>query len=65
MRVEVDFDECEANGVCVEHAPTVFSLDDDDQLHITGPDVPPELAEQVRAAVAGCPKRALSLSDDS
>ena len=37
MRIEVDRTLCEANGRCVTLAPDVFSLDDDEQLHITPP----------------------------
>ena len=34
MRVAVDRDLCEANGVCAGLAPEVFDLDDEDYLHI-------------------------------
>ena len=43
MRVTVDRDLCEANGVCAGLVPAVFFLDDDDELHITEGEVPPEL----------------------
>ena len=43
MRVTVDRDLCEANGVCAGLVPDVFRLDDDDELHITDGEVPPEL----------------------
>jgi ferredoxin len=41
----------------------VFRLDDEDELHITGGEVPPGLADQVRHAVQSCPKTALKLSE--
>jgi ferredoxin len=63
MRVTVDRDLCEANGVCAGLVPAVFHLDDEDELHITGGGVPPGLADQVRHAVASCPKTALQLSE--
>ena len=63
MKVAVDRDLCEANGVCAGLVPEVFRLDDDDELHITEGDVPAELAEQVRHAVQSCPKTALKLSE--
>ena len=63
MRVRVDPLVCEANAVCVGLAPEVFDLDDDDQLHILRPDVPPELADRVRHAVRSCPKAALTLEE--
>ncbi len=63
MRVTVDPDLCEANGVCAGLVPEVFSLDDDDELHIADGEVPAELAAQVRLAVQSCPKTALKLSE--
>ncbi len=63
MRVAVDRDLCEANGVCAGLAPEVFDLDDEDYLHILGADVPAPLAGAVRSAVASCPKQALRLEE--
>ena len=40
MKVTVDHELCEANGVCAGTAPEVFDLDDEDELHILLPDVP-------------------------
>ncbi|TYK48981.1 ferredoxin [Actinomadura decatromicini] len=63
MRVRVDPLVCEANAVCVGLAPDVFDLDDDDELRILRPDVPPEEADRVRHAVRSCPKAALTLDE--
>lgn len=63
MRVIVDYDACEANGVCEAMAPAVFELDDDDTLHLKADPVP-ETAEKVRQAVNSCPKVALSLEGE-
>jgi ferredoxin len=63
MRVTVDRELCEANGVCAGLVPEVFHLDDDDELHITEGEVPPELAGGVQHAVQSCPKTALKLSE--
>jgi len=59
MRVEVDRDACEANAVCAGLVPEVFSVDDDDRLHILVATVPDGLADAVRHAVRSCPKAAL------
>jgi ferredoxin len=59
MRVTVDPDLCEANAVCMSLVPEVFLVDESDQLTILTSEVPPELAERVRNAVAFCPKMAL------
>ncbi|MBF6355904.1 ferredoxin [Nocardia higoensis] len=61
MKVSVDLDQCEANGICVGFAPDVFELDDDDQLHILVDDVPADRRAAVEDAVAQCPKAALKL----
>ncbi|WP_040686317.1 ferredoxin [Nocardia vinacea] len=61
MKVTVDLDQCEANGICVGIAPDVFELDDDDVLHIVAADVPDDRLADVEDAVAQCPKAALKL----
>ncbi|WP_127781918.1 ferredoxin [Rhodococcus sp. X156] len=63
MKVTVDFDLCEANGVCAGLAPKVFDLDDDEQLTILQPEPPEELQARVRKAVERCPKSALALEE--
>jgi ferredoxin len=63
MRVAVDRDLCEANGICAALAPEVFDLDDEDYLHIVAPEVPAGQADAVRRAVASCPKQALRLAE--
>lgn len=63
MRVIVDRDSCEANGVCAELVPEVFEVDDEDLLHIGVDEVPGGLADAVRLAVRSCPKAALSLEE--
>lgn len=62
MKVSVDFDQCEANGICVGYAPEVFELDEEDNLHVTSGDVPEDQLDDVKAAVAQCPKAALKLA---
>ncbi|MEV0034253.1 ferredoxin [Nocardia sp. NPDC050793] len=61
MKVSVDRDLCEANGICVGIAPDVFELDDEDQLHILTGEVPEDRLGDVEDAVAQCPKAALKL----
>ncbi|WP_216898176.1 ferredoxin [Nocardia alni] len=61
MKIVVDFDQCEANGICVGYAPDVFELDDEDNLHVSADDVPADRLDDVRTAVAQCPKAALKL----
>ena len=62
MRVRVDRDVCESNGVCVRLVPEVFALDDDDRLRLV--DSPPQaLRARVEEAVRRCPKQALKIVD--
>ena len=65
MKVVADFDECEANAVCMGIAPEVFEVDDEDFLNILITDeIPAALEAKVREAVSMCPKRALFVRED-
>ena len=61
MRVHVNYDQCEANGLCMAAAPTVFELDDSDDLHVLQEEPDEALRAQVTSAVRACPKQALQL----
>lgn len=63
MKVLVDREICEAQGVCVRLCPDVFNLDDEDILHIAEGDVPKNNIEQVQHAVKRCPRQALSVEE--
>jgi ferredoxin len=64
MRIQVDYDLCEANGVCVKTAPEIFRVDDTDRLHLLVAEPSAEQVELAERAVRRCPRRALSLRDD-
>jgi ferredoxin len=64
MKVTVDPDLCEANGLCVAAAPEVFDLVDDDVVDILLPEPPPEMESAVADAVIACPKQALRILED-
>ncbi len=61
MRVVVDYDLCESNALCMAAAPEVFEVRDDDFLYVLQDEPGPELHERVRAAVARCPKQAITI----
>jgi ferredoxin len=61
MEVTVDRDLCEANAVCCGLAPSVFELDDDENLVIKVVEPSEELLPKVQKAVERCPKNALEL----
>jgi ferredoxin len=61
MKINVDYDLCEANAGCMKVCPVVFHLDEDDNLHIKNETPPEELRAKVEEAVRRCPRQALSL----
>ena len=61
MKVVVDFDLCESNGVCMAIAPEVFEVRDDDFLYILNENPGAELETKVREAAERCPKQAITL----
>ena len=63
-RIAIDYDLCEANGVCMKIAPEVFRVDDEDKLHLLIEQPPAESLERVENAIRRCPKGALSLVDE-
>ena len=64
MKIKVDFDLCESNGLCEAMAPEVFELDDDDYLVVKTDQTTPENIEDVKRAVAACPRAAITLVED-
>ncbi len=62
-KIEVDWDLCEANGVCMGIIPEVFQLGDDDMLTVLQSDVTPENEAQVLEAIRQCPRQAISISE--
>ena len=63
MRVVVDWDLCESNGLCMAAAPEVFELQDDDTLMILQENPDESLRAKVAAAVNACPKQAISIQE--
>ena len=59
MKVVVDYDLCEANAICMEQAPEVFRVEDDDTLTVLLEDVPAEFQEATREAERPCPRQAI------
>lgn len=63
MRVEVDYDQCESNALCMGAAPEVFEVRDDDYLYLLTEEPAEDLHAKVRQAERSCPKRAITLLD--
>jgi ferredoxin len=64
MRVIVDRDLCESNGVCEGLASEVFQINDEDELDILQEHPDESLRAKVQDAVRSCPKQALSIEED-
>jgi ferredoxin len=62
-RIEVDRDLCASTGGCEALAPDVFEIGEDGALVVRRPEPAERDLADVRAAVAGCPTRALSLAE--
>jgi ferredoxin len=61
LKVVVDFDVCQSNGLCMEECPEVFELRDDGYLYVLQEEPTAELAAAVEQAVKACPTGAISL----
>lgn len=69
MKVKIDWDLCEANAVCMDVAPELFKVDDEDQFHhlLKGPsddvsgEIPSQYQDKAKEAVRLCPRQALSI----
>jgi ferredoxin len=64
-KIMVDWDLCEANGICEAMAPEAFEIDDDDMLQVLDDVVTADNEDRIQRAVAGCPKSALSVVEES
>lgn len=63
MRIEVDWDLCESNALCMAAAPEVFVVDDNDRLEVLNDTPDARLWPDVQRAVRVCPKQALRILD--
>lgn len=64
MKVVVDRDLCEANGVCMRLLPQVFQVNDSDELVLLTEIIDPTLRARVELAVRQCPRQALQLIEE-
>ena len=60
MRIVIDHQRCQANGVCAGYAPEVFEVQDDGILHVLVEEPDDHLHRSVREAVRRCPTRAIT-----
>lgn len=62
MRIDVDFDRCDSNAVCMGIAPEVFEVRDDGFLYVLQEEPPESLRDTCEAAAASCPTGAITVT---
>jgi ferredoxin len=64
FRIVVDYDLCESNAICMQVAPDVFEVRDDDFMYVLN-ERPGEPAQaRVQEAVNRCPKQAIKIVEE-
>ena len=64
FKVEVNYELCESNAICMQIAPQVFEVRDDDFLYLLNDSPSDDLHASVREAVRRCPKQAIAVGVD-
>jgi len=64
MKVVVDLQLCEGNARCMEAAPEVFEVGDDDKAHLLTTNPADALRDKVKLAVRMCPRQAIALKEE-
>jgi ferredoxin len=62
MKVSVDLDTCDGNGVCMSICHEVFEVQEDG-LHLLQGEPRPELREKLIGAEVSCPTQAITVKD--
>ena len=63
MKIVLDYDLCEANALCMESAPEVFRVEEDDTLTVLIEEPGEELRAKVEEAARLCPRQAITLME--
>ncbi len=63
MKVVVDYDLCEANALCMDCAPEIFRVEEDDTLTVLIDAPGEELREKLEKAVRLCPRQAITIGE--
>jgi ferredoxin len=62
MKVSVDLDTCDGNGVCMSICHEVFDVQEDG-LHLLQEEPPAALRERLIGAEVSCPTQAITVKD--
>jgi len=63
MKIVVDYDLCEANARCMEVAPDIFKVDEEDNLHILIESPSEDRRKDLEEAVRLCPRQAVTIQE--
>ena len=63
MKAKIDMSLCEGHAKCMEAAPAVFEVRDDDLSHLLVDEIPEAERERVMRAVRTCPRAAISVEE--
>jgi ferredoxin len=63
MYIEVDFNLCESNALCMQALPEVFEVREDDLLYVLTNEIRPEQEAGAREAAKLCPRQAITLHE--
>lgn len=63
-RVVVDYDLCESNAICMQIAPEVFEVRDDDFLYVLNETPGDDVRATIDESVQRCPKQAIAIAED-
>jgi ferredoxin len=63
MRIVVDVERCQTHGVCVEEAPELFRIENE-ELVVIDERPPASLREKLEMAVRYCPTQAIRIQED-
>jgi len=61
MKIRVDNDKCQGHARCYGISPELFEVDEYGQSAVILDEVPAELEEKARLAVANCPEYAIEI----
>ena len=63
MKIVVDYDLCEANARCMEVAPDLFQVDDEDNLNVLVESPGEDRRAALEEAVRLCPRQAITIQE--
>lgn len=63
MKAEIDLSLCEGHARCMESAPNLFEVGDDDYSHVLVDEIPDAEQAAARRAEQTCPRAAITIVD--